>query len=119
MCFDMHQTDKLAIFTDDIRRMGHVCLPPSINHSEAEFSVEPHEDGHAVRYALGALKGVGEKAMEQLVEERQLNGRFASLDDFAARVDPRLLNRRQIESLAGGGAFDEIAVMFRGFFLVT
>jgi DNA polymerase-3 subunit alpha len=109
MCFDMHQTDKLAIFTDDIRRMGHVCLPPSINHSEAEFSVEPHEDGHAVRYALGALKGVGEKAMEQLVDERRLNGRFASLDDFAARIDPRLVNRRQIESLAGGGAFDEIA----------
>jgi DNA polymerase-3 subunit alpha len=109
MCFDMHQTDKLAIFTDDIRRMGHACLPPSINHSEAEFSVEPYEDGHAVRYALGALKGVGEKAMEQLVDERRLNGKFASLDDFAARIDPRLVNRRQIESLAGGGAFDEIA----------
>jgi DNA polymerase-3 subunit alpha len=109
MCFDMHQTDKLAIFTDDMRRMDHACLPPSINHSEAEFSVEPHGEGHAVRYALGALKGVGEKAMEQLVDERRLNGRFASLDDFAARIDPRLVNRRQIESLAGGGAFDEIA----------
>jgi DNA polymerase-3 subunit alpha len=116
-----------------MRRMGHACLPPSINHSEAEFDVEPlrapakagalaasaaasdttllpsQEHGYAVRYALGALKGVGEKAMEQLVEERRLNGKFASLDDFAARIDPRLLNRRQIESLAGGGAFDEIA----------
>ena len=109
MCFDMHQTDKLAIFTDDMRRLGHHCLPPSINHSEAEFDVEAREEGHAVRYALGALKGVGEKAMEQLVGERRLNGRFASLDDFAARIDPRLLNRRQLESLAGGGAFDEIA----------
>ena len=57
-----------------------------------------------VRYALGALKGVGEKAMEQLVVERQA-GPFRSLDDFAARIDPRLVNRRQIESLAGGGAF--------------
>ncbi len=113
MCFDMHQTDKLAIFVDDLRRMGHHCLPPSINHSEAEFSVEPHGDGHAVRYALGALKGVGEKAMEQLVEERRWGGRFASLDDFAARIDPRLLNRRQIESLAGGGAFDEIAARWQ------
>jgi len=109
MCFDMTQTDKLAIFVDDMRRSGTLCLPPSINASEAEFSVEPHGEGHAVRYALGALKGVGEKAMEQLVDERRANGPFANLDDFAGRVDPRLLNRRQIESLAGGGAFDEIA----------
>src|SRR5690606_19268642 len=65
--------------------------------------------GRAVRYALGALKGVGEKAMEQLVAERRGKGRFKSLDDFADRVDPRLLNRRQIESLAAGGAFDAVA----------
>jgi DNA polymerase-3 subunit alpha len=51
---------------------------------------------------------VGEKAMEQLVEERRSNGAFKSLEDFAERVDPRLLNRRQIESLAGGGAFDTL-----------
>jgi DNA polymerase-3 subunit alpha len=108
MCFDLHQTDKLAIFADDMRRLGVACLPPSINASEAEFAVEEAGDALAVRYALGALKGVGEKAMEQLVEERSANGRFRDLDDFAARVDPRLLNRRQIESLAGGGAFDEI-----------
>ena len=137
MCFDIHQTDKLAIFTDDMRRLEVECLPPSINSSEAEFSVEALESpspsgegfgvgpvspaetfptptpplkgrGLAVRYALGALKGVGEKAMEQLVEERRSNGRFKSLEDFAERVDPRLLNRRQIESLAGGGAFDPL-----------
>jgi DNA polymerase-3 subunit alpha len=109
MCFDMAQTDKLAIFVEDMRRLEIECLPPSINASEAEFSVERNEGGHAVRYALGALKGVGEKAMEQLIEERRANGRFKSLDDFAERVDPRLLNRRQIESLSGGGAFDEVA----------
>jgi len=107
MCFDMHQTDKLAIFIDDMRRLEVECLPPSVNDSEAEFAVEDAGDGRlGVRYALGALKGVGEKAMEQLVEERRTKGRFKSLDDFAERVDPRLLNRRQIESLAGGGAFD-------------
>jgi DNA polymerase III subunit alpha len=109
MCFDMHQTDKLAIFVEDMRRMGLECLPPSVNASEAEFAVEALGDARAVRYALGALKGVGEKAMEQLVEERQAKGRFRDLDDFAARIDPKLLNRRQLESLAGGGAFDEIA----------
>ena len=109
MCFDMAQTDKLAIFVEDMRRMGLECLPPSINASEAEYSVETIGEDLAVRYALGALKGVGEKAMEQLVEERGANGPFHSLDDFAARIDPRLLNRRQIESLAGGGAFDGLA----------
>jgi DNA polymerase-3 subunit alpha len=108
MCFDIHQTDKLAIFTDDMRRLEVECLPPSINASEAEFSVEPAGEGLAVRYALGALKGVGEKAMEQLVEERRSNGGFKSLEDFSERVDPRLLNRRQLESLAGGGAFDPL-----------
>ena len=109
MCFDMAQTDKLAIFVEDMRRMEVACLPPSINDSEAEFAVEDAGESKAVRYALGALKGVGEKAMEQLVEERRAKGTFASLDDFADRVDPKLLNRRQIESLAGGGAFDAIA----------
>jgi len=108
MCYDMAQTDKLAIFVDDMRRMGVQSLGPCINHSEAEYSVEQTAEGLAVRYALGALKGVGEKAMEQLVEERKANGPFKNLEDFADRVDPRLLNRRQLESLAGGGAFDVI-----------
>jgi DNA polymerase-3 subunit alpha len=109
MCFDMHQTDKLAIFVDDMRRAGHLCLPPSVNFSDAEFTVERHGEGHAVRYALGALKGVGGKAMEQLVEERTLRGAFVNIEDLASRIDPRLLNRRQLESLAGAGAFDELS----------
>jgi DNA polymerase-3 subunit alpha len=104
MSFDMALTDKLGVFVEDMRRGGVDCLPPDINASHAFFTVE---DG-AVRYALGALKGVGEKAMEALVEERTTSGLFSSLEDFAARIDPRLLNRRQLESLAGGGAFDAL-----------
>ena len=105
MCFDIGLTDKLCAFVDDMRRSKVACLPPSVNASGAEFQVE----GDAVRYALGALKGVGEGAMRQMCVERSENGPFKSLDDFAARVDPRLLNRKQIESLAGAGAFDPIA----------
>jgi DNA polymerase-3 subunit alpha len=104
MSFDLAQTDKLALFVEDIRRGGIECLPPDINASHAHFTVE---DG-AVRYALGALKGVGEKAMEALVAERERGGPIASLEDFAARIDPRILNRRQLESLAGAGAFDRL-----------
>jgi DNA polymerase-3 subunit alpha len=105
MSFDIALTDKLALFVEDMRRGEVECLPPCINASQAAFSVE---DGK-VRYALGALKGVGEKAMEALVAEREARGPFKSLDDFADRIDPRLLNRRQIESLAATGAFDTIA----------
>ncbi|MEO7602891.1 MAG: DNA polymerase III subunit alpha, partial [Sphingomicrobium sp.] len=105
MSFDCALTDKLALFVDDMRRFEVECLAPDINASVAHFTVE---DGK-VRYALGALKGVGEKAMGALVAERERGGLFASLEDFAARVDPSLLNRRQLESLAGAGAFDSIA----------
>jgi DNA polymerase-3 subunit alpha len=104
MSFDMAQTDRLAAFVEDMRRSGVECLPPDINLSNPYFTVE----NGAVRYALGALKGVGEKAMEALVAERTNGGPFASLEDFAARIDPRVLNRRQLESLAAGGAFDDI-----------
>jgi DNA polymerase-3 subunit alpha len=90
------------MYVEDMRRGEVDCLPPEINASRAHFTVE----NGGVRYALGALKGVGEKAMDALVEERERAGAFKSLEDFAARIDPRLLNRRQLESLAGAGAFD-------------
>ncbi|MGI8931190.1 MAG: DNA polymerase III subunit alpha [Sphingomicrobium sp.] len=108
MSFDTGQTDKLGLFVEDIRRSGVECLAPDVNASQAAFAVEDGTGGLGVRYALGALKGVGEKAMEALVAERQANGAFKSLDDFAARIDPKLLNRRQLESLAAAGAFDRL-----------
>ena len=104
MSFDMAQTDKLALFVEDMRRSQVECLGPDVNASLADFSVE---DGK-VRYALGALKGVGERAMDALVSERAENGPFKNLDEFSERVDPKLLNRRQLESLAGAGAFDAL-----------
>lgn len=119
MCFDMHQTDKLCIFVDDMKRLGVPCLPPDLNAAEAEFSVEPYDDDHAVRYGLGALKGVGERAMELLVAERDEKGKFTSLDDLAKRVDPRLLNKRQVETLAAAGAFDSIDANRAGVFAVA
>jgi len=115
MCYDIHLTDKLAIFVDDMRRLDVAILPPDVNRSLAEFDVEviaPPSDGEkeqlAVRYALAGLKSVGEGAMEKLVEERDASGPFESLDAFAHRVDPRLLNKRQLETLAAAGAFDAI-----------
>ena len=114
MAFDVGNTDKLAVFVDDMRRLGITCLPPCINASESEFTVESRGDdpstgsGLAVRYALGALKGVGEGAMAQLCSARAEDGPFASLDDFANRISARLLNRRQVESLAASGGLDAL-----------
>jgi DNA polymerase III subunit alpha len=111
MCFDMHQTDKLGIFIDDMRRLDVACLGPDINASEAEYCVQEQEvGGLAVRYALGGIKNVGEKAMEGLVSERLENGPFATLDDFANRVDPVQINRRSLENLSAAGAFDCLEV---------
>jgi DNA polymerase III subunit alpha len=119
MCYDMAQTDKLCVFVDDMRRLDVAVLPPDVNVSEAEFTVEAAGEGLAVRYGLGALKNVGERAMELLVAERGRGGAFKSLDDFANRVDPKLLNRRQMESLAGAGAFDSIEPERAGVFAVA
>ncbi|MES1202436.1 MAG: DNA polymerase III subunit alpha [Pseudomonadota bacterium] len=106
MSLDLSNSDKLASFAQDAKRMGVKVLPPDINASEADFDVEPIEDGFAIRYALGAVRNVGLAAMSTLVAERQRGGKFKSLHDFAERVDPKGVNRRQLENLAKGGAFD-------------
>jgi DNA polymerase-3 subunit alpha len=107
MCYDMALTDKLGLFVEDARRMGVKILPPCINRGQAEFDVEETDEGLGVRYALGALKSVGEGAMDRLIAERSA-GLFETLDDLARRVDPRLLNKRQLETLAAAGAFDDL-----------
>ncbi|MBB4617372.1 DNA polymerase-3 subunit alpha [Sphingomonas abaci] len=110
MCFDMALTDKLGLFVEDARRAKVEVLGPCVNTSLADFDVQPRGgdgEGVAIRYALGALKSVGEGAMEKLVAERA-RGPFKSLDDIATRVDPRLINKRQLETLAAAGAFDAL-----------
>jgi DNA polymerase-3 subunit alpha len=111
MCFDMHQSDKLNVFVDDARRYpgaagGVEVLPPCINTSEAEFTVEQTDSGYAVRYALAGIRNVGEKAMEAIVAERQAGGPFASLKDLFERLPQGTMNRRQLEGLICAGALD-------------
>lgn len=106
MCFDMHQSEKLAVFVDDARRNGIAMLGPDINASEAEFIVEETEEGLGVRYALAGIRNVGGKAMDAIVAEREDNGIFTDLDDLFNRLPPGSMNRRQIEGLASAGAFD-------------
>ena len=106
MCFDMHQSEKLSIFVDDMRKNEIALAGPNINRSEAEYTVEQTDEGHAVRYALAGLRNVGEKAMDAIVAEREANGAFDSLEDLFRRVPAGSMNRRQLEGLAAAGAFD-------------
>ncbi len=108
MCFDMHQSEKLAVFVDDMRRAGVTIAAPCMNQSEAEFTVAETDEGQAVRYALAGIRNVGEKAMDAIVAERRTNGPFASLHDLFRRLPAGSMNRRQVESLAGAGAFDAL-----------
>jgi len=103
MAFDIDNTDRLAAFVEDARRAGVPLLPPCINTSAADFTVT---DGK-LRYGLAGLKGVGVRAMETLVIARG-DQPFLSLSDFANRVDPKLLNKRQLESLISAGGFETI-----------
>ncbi len=116
MNLDIGDTDKLQVFKDEASRQQIVMLPPDVQHSRAHFAVEdmskeqqeahntPHQK--AIRYALGALKGVGLTAMEALVQEREQEGAFASLADMAWRVGAKSINKRQMEGLAKAGALD-------------
>jgi DNA polymerase-3 subunit alpha len=119
MTLDMANTDKLAMFASEARKSGIPVNPPCVNASEVEFSVEltpakvarvSDNDGEkprgAIRYALAGLKNIGRGAVETIVSNRNINGPFKSLADFAARLDPKALNKRGLETLAAGGAFD-------------
>jgi DNA polymerase III subunit alpha len=147
MTLDLANTDKLAMFASEARKAGIAVLPPCVNASHVEFSVElpsspsprtsrgegrdegrqpaqtsaiaaaPHPDPlpasgererarGAIRYALAGLKNIGRGAVETIVASRQSKGPFTSLADFAARLNAKALNKRGLETLAAGGAFD-------------
>nr|WP_293949874.1 DNA polymerase III subunit alpha [Sneathiella sp.] len=108
MSLDMNNTDKLNIFRQDLERMKIPVLPPCLNNSEVEFSVEFEGDQGAVRYALSAIKNVGREAMAGIVREREEKGPYSDLFDFAGRLNPRHMNKRQAENLVRAGAFDDL-----------
>jgi len=95
-------TDKLVTFFDECRRMDIELLPPDVNASQWKFTVE---DGK-IRLGLGAIKNVGQAAVEGVIEERDSRGPYESMFDLCTRADARQLNRRMLESLVKGGALD-------------
>ncbi len=108
-CMDLalSNTDKIAALRQEAQRMGVAVLPPDINRSGAEFRVEVADGVQCIRYALAAVKKVGLAAMQALVLARG-DTPFADVADLAARIDPRQLNKMQLENLARAGAFDTL-----------
>lgn len=102
MSLDIGNTDKLAAFFQEAKRLRIRVLAPAINASQPDFDV--NADG--IVYALGAIKGVGIEAMKHVVAVRNEGGQFKDLYDFAERVDPRHVNKKALESLAKSGALD-------------
>ena len=100
---NINDIKKITTFMDETRRMGMEVLGPDVNESNAKFTV--NKDGN-IRFGLGAIKGVGESAVAQLIEEREKNGLYKSIYDMVERVNLNSLNKKNLEAMAVAGAFD-------------
>ena len=99
---EINDIDRIAVLIDDCRKSGIAVLPPDVNESSLDFTVVHG----TIRFGLGAIKGVGESAVEGIIVGRKTGGPFRNLFDFCSRVDLRLVNKKCIESLVQAGAFD-------------
>lgn len=104
MTSDFDDTDRLAIEINECKHMGIEVLPPDVNESFLEFAVVPEQN--QIRFGMAAIKNVGRGAVEEILEARNIDGEFKSLEDFLTKVNPRVVNRKTIESLIKAGAFD-------------
>jgi DNA polymerase III subunit alpha len=95
--------EKITFFMEECKRMGLKVLGPDINESKQGFAVNHHSE---VRVGLGGLKGVGESAVESIIEERRKNGPYTKIFDLIKRINQRNVNKKTLESLAYAGAFD-------------
>ncbi|NOT83968.1 MAG: DNA polymerase III subunit alpha, partial [Methylococcaceae bacterium] len=107
---DMDNTDKVVILIEECRQMKIKICPPDINVSYFKFAVDeiPELGEEVILYGIGAMKGVGENAIDDVIRERETQGAFKDLVDFCKRVDLRKVNRRVLEALIKAGAFDRI-----------
>ena len=98
-------TDKVVKYIDEVKRLGIKLLAPDINRSALEFTPDSDEEGDVILFGLGAIKGVGDAAVNAILAARE-EGSFSSLDDFVARIDTQKVNKKVIESMIKAGALD-------------
>ena len=103
----MDDTDRVAFTVGESKKKGIIFIAPNINQSEYEFSIK---DNMTIVYGLGAIKGVGEALVREIVIERIKNGDFLDIFDFCLRIEKKFLNRRALEALIYAGAFDNFGV---------
>ncbi len=102
---DMDHTDKVVTMIDECERMGIKLMPPDVNASAYDFTVV---DDSSIRYGLGAIKGVGQAAIDIVQVEREVNGPYSDLFDLCRRIDSRKVNKRVLEALIKAGALDSL-----------
>jgi DNA polymerase-3 subunit alpha len=102
--------DKLTFFMEESKKMGIKVLGPDINESLKGFAVNKTGD---IRFGLGGLKGVGDAAVESIIEERKKNGSFKDIFDFIKRINQKTVSKKTLESLVYGGAFDAFSELHR------
>ncbi len=100
----LDRVDKISEYILTCRQMGIGILPPDINEGESGFSVS----GNAIRYGLSAIKSIGRNVVDAIVRERELNGRFTSLDDFIGRMSGKEINKKTVENFIKAGAMDSL-----------
>ncbi len=112
LTYEMGDTDKIVDYIGECREMGIDILPPDINESGVDFTplYQQDDDGKkgVIRFGLAAVKGVGEKAVEQIIAARKQTGKFKSLFHFCESVDLRAANKQVLEALIKAGAFDRL-----------
>jgi len=110
---NLSQIEKVTIFMDECKRMGLPVLSPDVNESYSRFMVN---DKGEIRFAMSAIKGVGEAAVENIIAERTKNGKYKDIYDFFERVNLRTVNKKTIENLARSGGFDSFGYQRNQFF---
>ncbi|MBS1921468.1 MAG: DNA polymerase III subunit alpha [Bacteroidetes bacterium] len=108
--------EKITFFMEECKRMGLKVLGPDINESHKGFAVNKAGE---IRFGLGGLKGVGEAAVESIIEERNKNGHFTTIFDLIKRINQRTVNKKTLESLAYAGAFDGFTELHRAQYFYT
>ena len=104
MTMDISNQNKLSEFYEELKRLDIDIIRPNINECYADFKTENNK----FYYALGGVKAVGYEAVSNIIKERLKNGKFTSISDFINRVNPKDINKLQLEGLVKAGAFDDL-----------
>jgi DNA polymerase-3 subunit alpha len=116
---NQNNMEKISFFMEECRRMGTLVLGPDVNESSVAFTAVGDIEKGNIRFGLSGIKGVGDKAVESVIEERVNNGSFKSVYDFAQRSNTKAVNRKSYENLVYSGAFDSFNLKRAQFFAKT